>query len=176
MPGLGAIPWQLLAAAVVSASFAVANFAPRRTVPTAGLAGAIGWGVFVTVDWLRLPPALASGGAAVVVGVGAFVIAHRQRVPTLVHVAAGIIPLLPGLAIYRGLRHLAEGDLIGGVSLLGQAVSTGLALAAGAILGELLAQAAGRTDTRLVRRLAGLRPAGAPRWRRRPAEAERAVR
>ncbi|GAA3153392.1 threonine/serine exporter family protein [Blastococcus jejuensis] len=168
LPGLDRIPWQLLAAAVVSASFAVANFAPRRTVPTAGLAGAVGWAVFVTVDWLRLPPALASATAAVVIGVGALLFAHRQQVPTLVYVAGGIIPLLPGLAIYRGLRHLAEGDMLAGVSLLGQAVSTGLALAAGAILGEFLAQAVGRTDARLLRRLAGLRPAGPPRWRRRP--------
>ena len=38
MRGLEELPWQLLAAAVVSASFAVANYAPRRTLPAAALA------------------------------------------------------------------------------------------------------------------------------------------
>jgi uncharacterized membrane protein YjjP (DUF1212 family) len=166
LPGLDQVPWQLLAAAVVSASFAVANHAPRRTVPAAGAAGATGWGVFVLIDRVGLPPTMASATAAVVIGMGAILLARRQRVPTLVYVAAGIIPLLPGLAIYRGLRRLAEDDTLGGIALLGQAVAIGMALAAGAILGEFLAQALVGRDTRLVRRLAGLRPAGPPRWLR----------
>jgi uncharacterized membrane protein YjjP (DUF1212 family) len=166
MPGLDQIPSQLLAAAVVSASFAVANHAPRRTVPAAGAAGASGWGAFTLIQHGDLPPTMAAAGAAAVIGMGAILLARRQRVPTLVYVAAGIIPLLPGLAIFRGLRRLAENDALGGITLLGQAFAIGMALAAGAILGEFLAHALLGRDNRLVRRLAGLRPAGPPRWLR----------
>ena len=171
LPGLDQLLWQLLAAAGVSASFAVANHAPRRTVPAAAAAGATGWAVFIAIDRLHLPTTMASAAAAVVIGAGAMVLARRQRVPTLVYVAAGIIPLLPGLAIYRGLRRLSEGDTLGGITLLGQAVAIGMALAAGAILGEFLAQAVAGTEPRWVRRLAGLRQAGSFRRRAdRPAD------
>jgi uncharacterized membrane protein YjjP (DUF1212 family) len=154
--GLGGIPLQLLAAALASSSFAVANHAPRRTVPAAAVAGVTGWGGFVGLEQLQLSATLASAGAAVLIGVGSFVLARWQRVPALVYIAAGIIPLLPGLAIYRGLRRLAEGDTVGGITLLGTAVTIGLALAAGALLGEYLAQAAAGPRSPGDRRLAGL--------------------
>lgn len=161
------LPVQLLAAAVVSAAFAVANYAPRRTILPAGAAGALGWATFVLVDQLDLAPTLASASAAVFIGVGSYTFAYRQKVPALVYVAAGIVPLLPGLIIYRGMRQLAEGDSVAGITLLGQAVSVGLALAAGAILGEFLAQPARREVSRRDRRIAGPRLVGPQRWRRR---------
>jgi uncharacterized membrane protein YjjP (DUF1212 family) len=164
IPGLHEIPGQLAAAGVVSAAFAVANFAPRRTVPAAAVLGVLAWGAFVAVDHALLSPTLASAAGAVVVGIGGYALAARQRVPALVYVAAGIIPLLPGLTIYRGMRRFVEGESIGGITMLGEAVAIGLALAAGALLGEYLAQAARRGDPRHLRRLVGLRTAG--RWRR----------
>jgi uncharacterized membrane protein YjjP (DUF1212 family) len=165
IPGLDEVPSQLLAAAVVSASFAVANYAPRRTLPAAGLLGMLGWGVFVLVDRGLMSPPLATAAGAMVIGIGAYAIAAAQRVPALVHVAAGIIPLLPGLTIYRGMRRFVDGESIGGITLLGQAVAVGLALAAGAMLGAYIAQATRRGDPRHLRRLAGLRPAGRRRRR-----------
>jgi uncharacterized membrane protein YjjB (DUF3815 family) len=158
--GLDEIPGQLLAAAVVSAAFAVANHAPRRTVPVAGILGSLGWATFVAVDQVLLAPTIAAAAGAAVVGAGGYAAAARQRVPALVHVAAGIIPLLPGLTIYRGLRRFVEGDSVQGLTLLAEAIAVGLALAAGALLGEYLAQAARRGDPRHLRRLAGLRSAG----------------
>lgn len=169
LTGLAEVPGQVLAAAVASASFAVANYAPRRTVLLCGLLGGVAWSSFVAVDLALLSPTIASASGAVLVGSAGYALAARQRVPTLVYVASGILPLLPGLAIYRGMRRFVEGDSIGGLTLLGQAIGVGLALAAGAILGEYLAHAARRGDPRHLRRLAGLREAGrhTPRTARR---------
>lgn len=161
------LPLQLLAAALVSASFAVANYAPRRSVPAAAAAGGVGWATLIAVDRLEVSTTLASGTAAVVVGLGAYTFAYRQRVPALVYLAAGIVPLLPGLVIFRGMRRFAEGDSGAGIALLGQSVSIGLALAAGAILGEFLAQPTRREVSRRDRRIAGPRLVGPQRWRRR---------
>ena len=154
--GLGDVPLQVLAAALASGSFAVSSHAPRRTLLPAATAGALGWGVFLGLDRLQLSPTLASASAAVVIGLGSYVLARRQRVPVVVYVAAGIIPLLPGLAIYRGLRRLTEGDTLGGITLLGTAVTVGLALAAGALLGEYVGQALRRTAVPAERHLTGL--------------------
>jgi uncharacterized membrane protein YjjP (DUF1212 family) len=164
--GLGAVPLQVLAAGVVSAAFAVANYAPRRTVPFAGAAGAIGWAAFSLVDQLGLSDALSTGAAAVVVGLGSYTFAYRQKAPPLLYVAAGVIPLLPGLTIYSGMFLLSNGNTLGGIATLGEALSIGLALAAGAILGQFIAQPARREVNRYERRIVGPRLAGPLRWRR----------
>ncbi|CCG04863.1 threonine/serine ThrE exporter family protein [Blastococcus saxobsidens] len=161
--GIGDVPLQLFAAALASASFAVSNHAPRRTLLPTAAAGALGWGVFLGLDRLDLSPTLASASAAVVIGLGSYVLARRQQVPVVVYVAAGIIPLLPGLTIYLGLRRLTEGDTLGGITLLGTAVTVGLALAAGALLGEYVGQALRRTALPAERHLTGLLQARARR-------------
>lgn len=166
-PGLTHLSVQLVAAAAVSVSFAVSNHAPRRTLPVVAVAGPLGWAVFAALERLQLSATLGSAAAAVAIGIGSYALTRRQRVPPFVYIAAGIIPLLPGLAIYRAMRHLAEGDSFAGVGLLGQAMTIGLALAAGALLGEFVAQGVrGRSPRDGM--LAGLSLAGAPRpWRRR---------
>ena len=70
----------------------------------------------------------------------------------------------PGLDIYRGLALLAEGE--DGVLELASAIVTALALAAGVILGQYIAQPLKREANRLETRLTGPRMVGAFRRRR----------
>ena len=72
-----------------------------------------------------------------------------------------IVPLLPGLSIYRGLALLAEGE--DGVLELAAAGATAIALAAGVILGQYLAQPLRLEGRRWVSRLPGARLTGRPR-------------
>src|SRR5690606_25080384 len=81
------------------------------------------------------------------------------RVPALVIVVPGIVPLLPGLTIYLALAQLSEESLNGIFSGI-TAVAVAVALAAGVILGEYAAQPIGRETRRLERRLAGPRLVG----------------
>ncbi|WP_165865562.1 threonine/serine ThrE exporter family protein [Vallicoccus soli] len=159
-PSLGDLPLQVLSAGVAAAAFACANHAPRRTLPAAGVAGAAGWLVLALLQEAALGAALASAGGAVVVGAGSYALAHLQRVPPLLHVAAGIIPLLPGLTLFRGMLRLSQGDTVGGLLTLTQATSVGLALAAGVVLGSFLGQPAAREVARFERRIAGPSLAG----------------
>ncbi|MEO8107233.1 MAG: threonine/serine exporter family protein [Actinomycetes bacterium] len=53
--------------------------------------------------------------------------------------AAGIIPLLPGLAVYQGLLALSRGEPKEGIPSLVEAATIAIALAAGVLLGQLLA-------------------------------------
>ena len=70
----------------------------------------------------------------------------------------GIVPLLPGLAIYRGLFAIVvEADIAGGLDALVGAAAIGLALAAGVALGRYFGRPlCGRRDRfdRRVRRRA----------------------
>ncbi len=73
------------------------------------------------------------------------------------------MPLLPGLSIFRGLSLLTAGGAVQssrGVLAMVTAASVALALAAGVILGEYLAQPLKREARRLESRLAGPRLVG----------------
>jgi uncharacterized membrane protein YjjB (DUF3815 family) len=85
------------------------------------------------------------------------------RVPTLVVVVSAIVPLLPGLAIYRGLSLLAAGG--NGILSLMAAAAIAIALSSGVILGEYVAQPLHREARRLEHRLAGPRLVGPLRAR-----------
>ena len=104
-----------------------------------------------------------SAAAAVTIGAVCYLAAGRFRVPPLVVVVPAIVPLLPGLDIYRGLALLAEGQ--DGVLQLSYALVTALVLAAGVILGQYIAQPLKREAHRLETRLSGPRMVGQFRHR-----------
>jgi uncharacterized membrane protein YjjB (DUF3815 family) len=81
---------------------------------------------------------LAYGAAAVVVGMAAGLAAQRAGTLALVFVVPGILPLLPGLTLYRGSLLLTAGETVEGLVVLLEAAVRMLALASGALLGELL--------------------------------------
>ena len=105
--------------------------------------------------------------AAFFVGVVSYTVAGRMRVPPLVVVVPAIVPMLPGLSIYRGLSLLAEGGAETSEGLLAiiTAASVAIALASGVILGEFVAQPLKREAHRLENRLAGPRLVGPLRTR-----------
>jgi uncharacterized membrane protein YjjB (DUF3815 family) len=91
-------------------------------------------------------------------------VAGRVRVPPLVVVVPAIVPLLPGLSIYRGLSLMSVGDSSGIVSIA-TAMAIAISLASGVILGEYIAQPLKREVRRLEDRLSGPRLVGPIRAR-----------
>ena len=100
--------------------------------------------------------------AAFFIGLVAYAVAGRVRVPPLGVAVPAIVPFLPGLSIYRGLTFLADGGYFvsQGILALMTAISTAIALASGVILGEYVAQPLKREARRLEGRLAGPRLVG----------------
>lgn len=145
-------------AALCAGAFAFASYAPLRALlPIAAIAGVAAL-VFGLVEAQGFGQGWASATAAVLVGLVAFSVAGRVRVPPLVVVVPAVVPLLPGLSIYRGLSLLADGGN-GILSLMG-AVGIAIALASGVILGEYAAQPLRREARKLEDRLSGPRLVG----------------
>lgn len=147
---------QALAAAVVSGAWALASYAPPRAALVAAAGGGAALVVAAALGVLGVGPAVAAGGAALAVGFGAELLGGRLRVPPVVTSVCAIVPLLPGLAIYRGLFALVEegGRGTGGAILLGAAM-VALGLAAGVTLGGLLGRPLRSGARRLVRPVRG---------------------
>ena len=150
-------------AGIAAAAFAVASYSPWRVVVPIALVAAVAMLASEGVDYAGFDRTWAAGVAALLVGLVAYGVAGWARVPPLVVVVSAIVPLLPGLSIFRGLSLLTAGDAAAssrGVLAMVTAASVALALAAGVILGEYLAQPLKREARRLESRLAGPRLVG----------------
>ncbi|WP_370619724.1 threonine/serine ThrE exporter family protein [Mumia sp. Pv 4-285] len=147
-----------IGAGLAAAAYGLACYAPLRASTAAACVAVCGQAIFLAVDGFSLGQTWAAATAAIVIGTISHGIAGRVRVPPLVLIVPAIVPLLPGVSIYRGLALLAEGE--DGVLDLAAAGATAIALAAGVILGQYLAQPIRREGSRLESRLAGPRLAG----------------
>ena len=156
--GLAAAGVTVLGAVIAAAGFAFASYAPLRALLAVGLVAALGQAVVLGVDNADVGQVWGPAAGAVTIGAVCYLVAGRFRVPPLVVVVPAIVPLLPGLDIYRGLALLAEGK--DGVLPLAAALGTAIALAAGVILGQYLAQPLKREARRLETRLSGPRMVG----------------
>ena len=166
------LPVALIGSALTAAAFAFASYAPVRALGPIAVVGVLGQFIYRFMVQEGFGLAWASAVAAVVIGVVAYSVAGRFRVPSLVVIVSGITPLLPGLSIYTGLYLMAAGSNAGLLSLA-TALAIALALASGVILGEYIAQPLKREARRLEIRLAGPRLVGpwrprSPHRRRRP--------
>ncbi|MFC6152760.1 threonine/serine ThrE exporter family protein [Nocardioides yefusunii] len=164
----------MLGAGIAAAAFALSAYAPRRSLAPIAVVAAVASGVWRAISEAGADGAWAAAVAAFLVGLVAYEVSRRCGVPPLVIVVPAMVPLLPGLSIYRGLSLLTQGGFMVSQGLLAMvtAASVALALAAGVIFGEFIAQPVQRESRRLESRLAGPRLVGVfrPRTRARRRE------
>ncbi|RYE80664.1 MAG: threonine/serine exporter [Myxococcales bacterium] len=156
---LANVPYVLGGAAVAAVAFAFTCYAPLKALPAVLVTTVLGHGIFMAIQAPGLGRPWAAAWAAIAIGLVSYTIAGRVGVPPLVVVVPSIVPMLPGLSIYRGLSAFADQDPVG-IVFLTTAAATTIALASGVIAGEYLAQPLKRTTRKLETRLAGPRLVG----------------
>lgn len=145
---------------LVAVAFAVSCYSPLRALVPIAVVGLTAQALYAAVLAAEIGAVLAAAVGAVAVGILSFSLAGRFRVPPLVIVVSGVVGLLPGLTIYRGLFQLLTVADVGGFFLLLTAVSIGVAISSGVLLGQYVAQPLKREARRLESRLAGPRLVG----------------
>jgi uncharacterized membrane protein YjjP (DUF1212 family) len=156
---LGDLPNMVVGGAIAAAAYAYSAYAPERALLPIAAVAAISIGLYAVALDRGLSIAWSSALAALLMGLVSYPVTRRVRVPSLVLVAACILPFLPGLSIYRGLA-LAAVDASAALVAMVTAIAIALALSSGAILGEYLAQPIRREARRLEAKLAGPRMVG----------------
>ncbi|MGJ9412833.1 threonine/serine exporter ThrE family protein [Aeromicrobium sp. CF4.19] len=164
--GLSRLPEVVAGSVITAAGFAVSTYSPLRVVVPIGLIAGVASGLSFVMTQNGVGRAAAAGVAAIAIGLVSYAVARAIRVPPLVLVVSCIVPLLPGLSIYRSLSLLASEDTAGILPMI-TAGGVAIALSAGVLLGEYVAQPLGREARRLEQRLAGPRLVGPLRARSR---------
>ena len=145
--GAGRFVLSVLAGATAAASYALAGYAPVRSLIGAAITGASAWGTYAALVQLAgVGPVPATGIAAIVVGLASGLFRRGGGVPPLVITLAGITPLLPGFSAYRGFYQLAVEGVADGLVTITLALAIGLALAGGVSFGDFLTRPS-RTST-----------------------------
>ena len=160
--GFEYVPFMMFGGGLAAAAFALSCYAPWRSLLPIGFIAATAVGVFQTILLQDVGRTWAAAAAALLVGLVAYAASGRFRIPPLVIVVPAILPMLPGLSIYRGLALIGAepGDSAEGIVAMVTAASIAIALASGVILGEYAAQPLRREARRLERRLSGPRLVG----------------
>ncbi len=135
-PALAELPARVAFGAASAAAYALACYAEKSAAIAAAFAGGVGAIAFLSIQGAGVDAVVASFVAAVLIGAVGRVMERRDLAPPMVASTAGIVPLLPGLALLHGIYAiLNEQQAVGFASVL-SALAVGTALAAGVTLGE----------------------------------------
>lgn len=145
-PSTGVLPvwWlQVIASALIAVSFAVINHLPPRSWGIAAAFGLLAWTISNAAGGQVGSVSAGAGAAALVVGILAEAVTRVARVPATALVTTGVVSLVPGMALYRGLLGMVQSSQGTSVEtspgmLLFQAVMVAVMLASGATLGAII--------------------------------------
>ena len=148
------LPILLLAAVIIVLGFCLAVQVPWRAVWVVCVLGALAEFLYLVAAAAGFGSVWGSAASAMGVGLAASVAARIVRTPPLVLMVTALVPLVPGLTLFRGLLQLSDGDINGLLNLL-TATGIAIALAAGALLSQYIVQYVWGPARRLQRRFVG---------------------
>lgn len=108
-------PFLYLTINTVSAFFATLCFSilfhvPKKHLVVCGAVGALGWGLYTGGILLDYSDVFSSFIGAFAVAESSYFLAKSRCAPVTVFLISGIIPLVPGISLYRTMYHLLFAD------------------------------------------------------------------
>ena len=97
---------QFIAGFVVSIAPAIFFNAPKRSLSTCGLIGAIGWLVQVVTNLLLTDVVVSSPLGAVCVGILSTNASRFLKLPATIFIYTGMVPLVPGYGMYNTMQNI----------------------------------------------------------------------
>lgn len=120
---------------IAAAEFAILFQAPKKSLPVSGVIGAVGWVVYIYIRKdLDYDSFYAMFAATVALSLLSELAARIFKQPVTVFVIPGIIPIVPGLGMYKGMAAIIENNYDTGVNILITTVMDASAIALGMML------------------------------------------
>ena len=109
---------------IATAAFGILFQAERKTLPVSGVIGAVGWVVYIYIRKdLEYDSFYAMFFATVALSLLSELAARMFKQPVTIFVIPGIIPIVPGLGMYRGMAAIIENNYDTGMNIL---ITTGM--------------------------------------------------
>lgn len=123
---------QALMAFIATVSFSIIFNVPRKELVYCGLTGAVGW-LFYETGTTGFPP-VQTLIAAIAVTWLSRVLSFQRKMPIIVYLIPGIIPLVPGAGIYYTMFEILNGQNLAAISKGLETLKTAGSIAVGAII------------------------------------------
>lgn len=121
-----------------SMGFGILFNAPRRTLVSCGVTGASGWLTYYGLTSFEVDQILASFAGAIVLTILAIIHSRYLKMPIIIFITCGIIPLVPGGSAYQAMRHIVLDDYPTAFEYGIEAALVASAIALGIITSEML--------------------------------------
>lgn len=82
----------------------------KKHILTCGFVGSLGWGIYTAGEMFDYSTVLSTFVASLVIAQLSYFLAKSKRAPVTVFLIPGIIPLVPGVGLYRTMYSLLFAD------------------------------------------------------------------
>ena len=102
---------QLIASFIAVVCFAFNLEVPKKYVPIAGLVGSIAWISYLICNYFNLPDILAYFISTLVVAILSVIFSKVFNAVSTIFLIPGILPTVPGIAMYKTIYFLINNNL-----------------------------------------------------------------
>ncbi|WP_297136543.1 threonine/serine exporter family protein [Terrisporobacter sp.] len=120
--------------ALATAGFSIFFNSPKRSLIPVGVIGGIGWTIYMILFDISENAILANFFAASFISLVSEILARKMKFPAIIFAIPGILPLIPGLGLYKTMLFLVEGNYTDAVSVGTNAVFVSASIAMGVLL------------------------------------------
>lgn len=128
----------LLSSLIAGGGFGALLYAPRKAIIWGGVLGAVGYIAYLTVMRTGAAETVAMFVGALLASAGAQLAARKLKMIATVFVTIAILPLIPGLGLYRAMSAFALGQMAAGASIAAHTMALIVMIALGVGLGSAL--------------------------------------
>lgn len=100
----------VISAFISTIGFSIVFHVQKKHLLVCGTVGAIGWFIYLLAIRFNLSDVVATFLASLVVTQLSYTLARKRKTPVTVFLIAGIIPLVPGLGLYRTMSAILESN------------------------------------------------------------------
>lgn len=131
---------QLLTSFVGAAGFGIIFNIPKEAIIRSGITGMCGWICYYVLSQNGVDLFLATATASTLIAVMSQAFARLYKMPMVIFIVGGIIPLVPGGLAYDAMRNFVLADYSLALSLAARATLISGSIALGLVLSEALFQ------------------------------------
>ncbi|MCD8158423.1 MAG: threonine/serine exporter family protein [Clostridiales bacterium] len=136
------IAFHFIVAYLATAAFGIVFYAPAKTLPFSAITGAFGYIThYLILKYVDAGDVLACAAGGVVIAFLSEIFAMVQKNPVTAYEMPAIMPLVPGIGLYRTMITFMQNDSVGAVDYLFQTILSAASIAIGLILTEAVTQA-----------------------------------